>query len=279
MATSNSFGPLISADDLASELGAPDLELIDIRWSLADPTGGRKHYEEGHVPGAVFLDLEADITGAEGAGRHPLPTKEQFQAAMRRAGVNNSDRVVVYDDAGGSVAGRVWWLLRAHGHEAAAVLDGGVQAWTGELEAGIVSPSAGDFVAAEPDRTMWLDFDEVAHRDDGDVLIDVRAPERYSGETEPVDPVAGHIPGARNAFWQTNLAADGRYRSPAELRRRYEELGVTSGKAVVYCGSGVNACQAAIAIERAGLGPVRVYAGSWSDWSRHDDAPVATGTK
>jgi thiosulfate/3-mercaptopyruvate sulfurtransferase len=266
------FGPLISADELT-----PEHRLIDIRWSLADPEGGRKNYEAGHIPGAVFVDLEADITGATGAGRHPLPTREQFQQAMRRAGVNSGDRVVIYDDGGGSVAGRVWWLLRLFGHPGAAVLDGGIQAWRGELEAGTITPNEGDFVAGKPDRTMYLDFDEVAGRDASDVLIDVRAPERYSGETEPIDPVAGHVPGAKNAFWQGNLGGEGRYLSPSELKRRYESIGVKEGNAIVYCGSGVNACQAAIAIERAGLGPVRVYAGSWSDWSRHANASVETG--
>jgi thiosulfate/3-mercaptopyruvate sulfurtransferase len=125
------FGPLISADELATQLGSHDLRLIDIRWSLADPGGGRKAYEAGHIPGAVFVDLEEDITGAEGAGRHPLPTREQFETAMRRAGVGRGDRVVIYDDAGGSVAARVWWLLRLHGHATVAVLDGGMQTWTG----------------------------------------------------------------------------------------------------------------------------------------------------
>jgi thiosulfate/3-mercaptopyruvate sulfurtransferase len=255
----------------------PDAKLIDIRWSLADPEGGRKSYEAGHIPGAVFVDLEQDITGKSGAGRHPLPTREQFQEAMRTAGIDNADRVVVYDDAGGSVAARVWWLLRLFGHDNAAVLDGGVQAWTGELETGSVTPERGDFIADEPDRSMYLAYDEVASREGGDVLIDVRAPERYSGETEPVDPIAGHVPGAKNVFWQRNLGQDGRYLEPEALREKYEALGVTEGNAIVYCGSGVNACQAALAIEQAGLGPVRVYAGSWSDWSRHEGAAIATG--
>lgn len=255
-----------------------DAKLIDIRWALSDPTGGRRAYEAGHIPGAVFVDLEADITGPTGAGRHPLPTQEQFQDAMRRAGIDDGDRVVVYDDSGGSVAARVWWLLRLFGHDDAAVLDGGVRAYTGELESGSVTPTPGNFVAREPDRSMYLTYDEVAHRDAGDVLIDVRAPERYSGQSEPVDPVAGHIPGAVNAPFAGNLGDDGAYLPAAELRRRYEALGVRDGNAIVYCGSGVNACQAAVAIERAGLGRARVYAGSWSDWSAHSGAPVATGS-
>jgi thiosulfate/3-mercaptopyruvate sulfurtransferase len=256
-----------------------DAKLIDIRWSLADPNGGRKAYEAGHIPGAVFVDLEEDITGEQGAGRHPLPTREQLEQAMRRAGIDNDDHVVVYDDGGGSVAGRVWWLLRLFGHDNVSVLDGGVQAYAGELETGANTPEPGDFVAAEPDRAMYLDYDEVSQRSADDVLIDVRAPERYSGRTEPIDPIAGHVPGAKNVAWQENLDPQGKYLSPSELKKRYEALGVTGGNAVVYCGSGVNACQAAIAIERAGLGPARVYAGSWSDWSRHEGAPIATGTE
>lgn len=279
MATSpKSLPPLVDAGEVANTLGRPGVRLIDIRWSLDDPAGGRERYKSGHIPGAVFVDLDKDITAPEGAGRHPLPSREQLEAAMRKAGVNRGDRVIVYDDGGGSVAARLWWLLRAHGHDNVQVLDGGIQAWDGPLDRVAPHVTEGDFVASEPDRSMWLDLDEVSKLGAEDVLIDARAPERYIGETEPVDPVAGHIPGARNAFWQTNLGPDGRYLSKGELRERYEELGVRPGHAVVYCGSGVNACQGVLAVEVAGLGPARLYAGSWSDWCRRPDAPVATGT-
>jgi thiosulfate/3-mercaptopyruvate sulfurtransferase len=271
------FGPLISAEELAGELGGPDLAVIDIRWSLADRGGGRGRYMQAHIPGAVFVDLEEDITGAQGAGRHPLPSAEQLEAAMRRAGVDRGDRVVVYDDAGGSVASRLWWLLRAHGHEKVAVLDGGIDAWRGPLESGVATRPLGDFVALDPDRAMWLDREEVGVRGEDVVLLDVRAPERYAGEIEPVDPLAGHIPGARNAFWQGNLGDDGRFLPADALRARYQALGASGGDVVTYCGSGVNACHAALAVELAGLGPARVYAGSWSDWCSAPDAPVATG--
>lgn len=276
MGPSSSFGPLLSPPELASQLSSEGLRIIDIRWSLADPDGGRARYEQAHIPGAAFVDLDRDITGSTGAGRHPLPTREQFERAMRTAGVRRGDRVVIYDDGGGSVAARVWWLLRVYGHEAAAVLNGGIQAWPGPFESGIVNPVEGDFVAAAIDRSAYLDRNQVAALGSGTVLIDVRAPERYAGETEPVDPVAGHIPGAVNVFWQDNLGPDGRFLPADELRHRYEVVGVGEGGAVVYCGSGVNASQAVLALELARL-PVRLYAGSWSDWCSHEGAPVATG--
>jgi thiosulfate/3-mercaptopyruvate sulfurtransferase len=253
-------GPLISAEELARVLD--DVRVIDMRWSLADPGGGRRGYEAGHIPGAVFLDLDEEITGDEGLGRHPLPTREQFEDAMRNAGVWNDTRVVVYDDGGGSSAGRLWWLLKAFGHEDVAVLDGGLQAWTGELESGTRTYERGDFTAQEIDRSMIATIDEVPT---AGTLLDARAPERYRGETEPVDLIPGHIPGAINVFWQSNLGPDGRFLSPAELRAKYEGF---TGDVVVYCGSGVNACHDVIAMEVAGLKRPRVYAGSYSEWSR-----------
>jgi len=234
-----------------------------MRWSLADPAGGRRGYEAGHIPGAVFVDMDQEITGAEGLGRHPLPTREQFEEAMQRAGVRQGMLVVVYDDSGGSSAGRLWWLLRAYGHTDVALLDGGLQAWGGQLETGTRTYERGDFDATEIDRSTFVTIDEVPG---ADVLIDARAPERYAGEVEPVDPVPGHIPRAHNAFWQDNLSPDGRFKSPDELRALYARFG--DGDAVVYCGSGVNACHDIIAIEVAGLRPARLYPDSYSEWSR-----------
>jgi thiosulfate/3-mercaptopyruvate sulfurtransferase len=253
-------GPLISAEELAGVLS--DVRVIDMRWSLAEPGGGRRGYEAGHIPGAVFVDMDAEITGDEGLGRHPLPAREQFEEAMRNAGVSNDIRVVVYDDGGGSSAGRLWWLLRAFGHSEVALLDGGLQAWAGELETGTRTYERGDFSAKEIDRSMFVTIDELGSES---ALLDARAPERYRGETEPVDPIPGHIPGAVNVFWQTNLGPDGRFLSPDELRARYENFG---DDVVVYCGSGVNACHDVIAMAVAGLRPARVYAGSYSEWSR-----------
>lgn len=271
------FGPLVTPEWLHEHIDDPDLRVVDFRWYL-DGRSGREAYLSGHIPGAVFCDL-ADVTGPHPpGGRHPLPSREQFQAAARAAGIGRRTAVVAYDDASGSNAGRLWWLLRWFGHPAAAVLDGGVQAWGEPLETREVEPPAGDFVAVEPEPGQVLDFEEVAARPPGTVLIDARAPERYRGEQEPVDPKAGHIPGAVNVFWKANLGEDGRYRSPSELRRLYEAAGVGSGeRTVVYCGSGVSAVHDLLALELAGFTGVKLYPGSWSDWADHDEAPVATG--
>jgi thiosulfate/3-mercaptopyruvate sulfurtransferase len=274
----NSFGPIVSAEWLADELDKRDVKVVDLRWYLGDSGKGRKEYESGHIPGAVFVDLDVDISAPTGAGRHPIPSKEQFEEAMRTAGVNKGDQVVAYDDANGSVAGRLWWLLKVHGHENAAVLDGGLQAWKGSLEESAPSVTAGNFEASEPDFSGTLTYEDMRGVDTKKtIVLDARAPERYLGETEPVDPIAGHIPGAKNAEWQGNLGPDGKFLPPEELRRRYSELGVEPGNTVAYCGSGVTSCHDLIAIELAGLGPAKLYAGSWSDWSNRPDAPVATG--
>jgi thiosulfate/3-mercaptopyruvate sulfurtransferase len=266
------FGPLVSAEWLRDHLGDSDLRVIDFRWYLVG-RNGRDEYLRGHIPGAVFVALD-DVTG-EGSGRHPLPTPGQFEAAMRAAGVNNRTRVVVYDDAGGSVAARLWFLLRWFGHEGQAVLDGGLKAWGEPVETEVIV-APGDFSARMPDRSRILDFEDVRGLN-GVPLLDTRAGERYRGETEPVDPKAGHIPGARSAPWAGNLREDGRFKSRQELQERFRELGVEAGQGVVaYCGSGVNACHNLLALELAGIDDARLYAGSWSDWS-HRDAPVATG--
>jgi thiosulfate/3-mercaptopyruvate sulfurtransferase len=193
---------------------------------------------------------------------------------MRKAGIDDNDRVVVYDDAGASVAARLWFLLGWFGHGAQAVLDGGLQAWGKPLETSIAFPAAGSFEARAPDRARILDFDEVC-RLEGVPVLDARAGERYRGEHEPVDPKAGHIPGAVSAPWMDNLGPDGRFKSPEELRERFAALGADD-RAVVYCGSGVNATHHLLAMDVAGLRGGRLYAGSWSDWSNRD-APVATG--
>jgi thiosulfate/3-mercaptopyruvate sulfurtransferase len=269
------LGPLVSAEWLHDHLGEPDLRVIDFRWYLS----GRKgvdEYLEGHIPGAVFVELDA-VTG-EGYGRHPLPSLAEFEEAMRSAGVGEATRVVVYDDTGGSVAARLWFLLRWFGHGAQAVLDGGLPAWAGPLEKQAVTIRRGDFVAHEPDRSRILDFDAV-QRLTGVPLLDSRAGERYRGETEPIDPKAGHIPGARSAPFAGNLREDGRFKPKEVLRERFRALGVQGGdEVVVYCGSGVNACQNLLALELAGITDARLYAGSWSDWSNRD-APVATGSE
>jgi thiosulfate/3-mercaptopyruvate sulfurtransferase len=268
------FGPIVSAEWLRGHLGEPDLRVIDFRWYLLGGKG-RDAYEKGHIPSAVFVDLEM-VTGKVGGGRHPLPTGAQFEQEMQQAGVGAGTKVVAYDDARGSIASRLWFLLRWFGHDSQAVLDGGIGAWAGALETEKPSVARGSFRSNEPDRSQILDFDDVTELA-GVALIDARAGERYRGEKEPVDPKAGHIPGALSAPWTENLGADGRFKSPEQLRARFAELGVDGDHgAVAYCGSGVNATHDLLAMEIAGLKNGRLYAGSWSDWSARD-APIATG--
>ena len=268
------FGPLVDAGWLRKHLSDADLRVIDFRWYLLGRKGPEE-YARGHIPGAVFVELE-DVTGKEGGGRHPLPTAKQFEREMRRAGVSASTKVVVYDDAGASVAARLWFLLGYFGHQAQAVLDGGIGAWGGPLDTAPVSVSPGKFVALPPDPDRVVSFEDVRVLR-GVPIIDARAGERYRGEKEPIDPKAGHIPGALNAPFTENVSADGRLKSPEELRSRYQGLGASDG-AVFYCGSGVNASQHLLAMAVAGLPNARLYAGSWSDWSNRD-APVSTGSK
>jgi len=280
----STFGPLVSPDWLREHVADKDLRIVDFRWYLTGRQG-RDAYLGGHIPGAVFVDLDA-VTG-KGPGRHPLPTKQRFQDEMRRAGISDSTRVVVYDDAGGSIAARLWFLLGWFGHSGQAVLDAGLQGWGQPLETDVQAVRTGSFKARSPQRTRIQDFEQVKRLSQaahggaraGRVLIDARVGERYRGEREPIDPKKGHIPGAVSAPWIDNLDADARFKTPDELRRRYEALGVdgTNG-AVVYCGSGVNACHDLLALELAGFSDVRLYEGSWSDWSSRD-APVATGDK
>ena len=268
----DSFGPLVNGAWLKGHLGDRDLRVIDLRWYL-DGRSGRDAYRAGHIPGAAFVDLEREITAAEGPGRHPIPSPAQFQAAMRRAGVSGSSRVLIYDDQGGYSAARLWWLLRYHGHPAAAILDGGIGAWEGELEPGEEAVAPGAFESAEPDPSMVIDRDGVL-RAAGAVLFDARAAERYRGDLEPIDAKAGHIPGALNVPWRSNLGDDWRFLPAADLRARY--AAGEGREVIVYCGSGVSAAVDLLALEVAGIRGPRLYEGSWSDWSRQE-LPVATG--
>ena len=270
-----SFGPLVSAEWLHEHLADPDLRIIDFRWYLLDRSG-HDEYLLGHIPGAAFMDLDV-VTGREGGGRHPLPTAAQFEHAMQEAGVSSSSRVVVYDDATAApTAARLWFLLGLFGHRAQAVLDGGLQAWGSRLEREEPRVDPGDFRSAAPHMSRVLDCQGVGVLS-GVPLIDARLGERYRGEKEPIDPKAGHIPGALNLPYAATVGPDGRFKSPGELRRLFQSLGATDG-AVFYCGSGVNASQQLLAMEIAGLPNARLYAGSWSDWSNRD-LPVATGSE
>lgn len=279
-----STGPLVTADDLARRLDAPDVVVADVRWYL-DGRSGRDAYEAGHLPGAVFVDLDTVLAAAPetGAGRHPLPDPGVFAGSLGRLGIPDDALVVAYDDAGGAVAARLWWMLRAIG-QPAAVLDGGIAAWTGPLETG---PGAERPVVART-PVPWptegrVDADGAAAISEGrapGVLLDARAAERFCGEHEPIDPRAGHIPGARNAPFADNLdAATGRFRPADELRATYEELlaGADPSTVVAYCGSGVTACHTLLALEIAGLEGGRLFPGSWSAWSSRSDRPIETG--
>ncbi|HEY8479159.1 MAG TPA: sulfurtransferase [Spirillospora sp.] len=253
--------------------------LLDARWHLGGPPG-IESYRRGHLPGAVFVDLDRDVAGPPGpAGRHPLPEPADFEAAMRRAGVSQDSLVVVYDDADSTVAARVWWSLRYFGHERVRVLDGGYRAWT---EAGCAVSTdepdvkPGDFVA-RPGRLPVLDAEGAAELAKAGVLLDARAAERYRGEQEPVDPVAGHIPGARNAPTLGNVGVDGRFLPPELLRERFAKLGATDASDVgAYCGSGVTAAHEILALHLAGI-PAALYVGSWSNWVADPSNPIATG--
>ncbi|SFW90025.1 thiosulfate/3-mercaptopyruvate sulfurtransferase [Amycolatopsis australiensis] len=275
--------PLISTTDLAAALAGPAGDrpvVLDVRWRLAGPPGAES-YREGHVPGAVFVDLDRALAGEPGeGGRHPLPDPADLQRDLRAAGVRAGGRVVVYDDADGSVAARAWWLLRWAGHEEVAVLDGGYAAWTAGGHAVSTEPARpepGD-VTVRPGAMPVLDADEAAALARDGLLLDARAKPRYTGETEPVDPRAGHIPGAVNAPFAGHTTGEGRWRSPEELAARFTELGLRPGEPVgAYCGSGVTASSVVLALELAGHPGAALYAGSWSHWSRDPSRPAATG--
>jgi thiosulfate/3-mercaptopyruvate sulfurtransferase len=275
-------GPLVQAADLGHLLaGGRHVVVADVRWYL-DGRSGREAFEAGHLPGAVFVDLDEVLAGppGTGAGRHPLPDPGVFAGALGRLGIPADALVVAYDDAGGTVAARLWWMLRAAGQQA-AVLDGGIAAWTGPLETGV--GAARPTVARAP--VMWpagalADADAVAAVSEGrapGVLLDARAEERFRGEVEPIDPRAGHVPGAHSAPATSILdPTTGRLLPADALRSRLEPL-AGGGGVIAYCGSGVTSCHLLLALEVAGLPAGRLFPGSWSEWSGRRDRPVATG--
>ncbi|MEU3526587.1 sulfurtransferase [Streptomyces sp. NPDC038707] len=276
---------IITASELASALtGDHPPVLLDVRWqlSLARAAGapafdGRAEYAAGHLPGAVFVDLDRELAGAPGpGGRHPLPDLGEFGAAMRRAGVSAGRPVVVYDGGQGWAAARAWWLLRWTGHPDVRVLDGGLPSWRGELSTEVPPPAEGDFTPA-PAAGGLLDADGAAALAGTGVLLDARAGERYRGEVEPVDRVGGHIPGAVSAPTTENVGPDGRFLPAAELKDRFKALGVSEDTEVgVYCGSGVSGAHEVLALAVAGI-PAALYVGSWSEWSSDPSRPVAVG--
>ena len=277
---------LVSARALHDELaaGAGDLVLLDVRWALG-VTDGHEQYLAGHLPGAVFVDLETELAAppSPARGRHPLPDPADLEAAARRWGVHAGSRVVAYDAVGATSAARAWWLLRWAGLTDVRLLDGGLGAWTGEglaLETGEVVPVPGDVVLS-PGALPTLTPDDAAHlaSSGGGLLLDARAGERFRGEVEPVDPRAGHVPGAVSAPTTGNLGPDGRFLDEAALRARFATLGVRPGSKEpvgVYCGSGVTAAHEAAALATIGV-EAALFAGSWSQWSNDETRPVATG--
>jgi thiosulfate/3-mercaptopyruvate sulfurtransferase len=281
-------GPLTSVAELADALaGDAPPTLIDVRWRPDGPPGIDR-YRSGHLPGAVYVDLDAQLAGPPGSGgRHPLPAAADFEADMRAAGVRARGSVVVYDDADATIAARAWWLLRYFGYERVRVLDGGFGAWqaAGEpVSTEDVAADPGDF-AAEPGHLPVLDAAAAAEVARSGILLDARAPARYRGETEPIDPVAGHIPGALSAPTAENVDSGGLFRSVAELQARFADLGIDAGSSDVggdshvvgaYCGSGVTAAHEVLALELAGI-PAALYVGSWSGWITDPARPVATG--
>jgi thiosulfate/3-mercaptopyruvate sulfurtransferase len=260
--------------------GGP-VRVLDVRWWLDRPDG-RPAFREGHVPGARYADLDTQLAehGNPAAGRHPLPSRETLQAAVRDWGIDDGDTVVVYDDVANLASGRAWWVLRDAGIADVRVLDGALAAWTDagfDLEEGDAPAVRPGTAVVSPGTLPVLGIDDVLDHARTGLLLDARAGERFRGEVEPMDPRAGHIPGAVSAPTTQNNDESGRFRSPDELRERFAALGAEPGATVgVYCGSGVSAAHEAIALSLAGYRPV-LYPGSWSQWSQHPDRPVATG--
>ncbi len=277
---------IISPAELDRSLDEKNWAVIDCRFSLADPPRGRADYLRSHIAGAVYAHLEEDLSGAivrGRTGRHPLPAADVFSRTLSCWGIDAGTQVVVYDDAGGAIAARLWWMLNWVGHDAVALLDGGWQAWTRAgypVRTGEESRVERPFAAAV---RPWLaaSAGEVAsiRSDPAYRLLDARSGARYRGETEPIDPVAGHIPGATSAPYEDNLDPDGIFLPPGALRRRFEKLlgGVPPGNVVCYCGSGVTAAHDLLAIAHAGFGKSRLYAGSWSEWITDPNRPIARG--
>jgi thiosulfate/3-mercaptopyruvate sulfurtransferase len=275
---------LVTTHELAQHLADPQWVVFDVRHDLMDPERGRRAYAKAHVPGAYFLHVDDDLSGKKTGknGRHPLPDIEDFAARMNERGVTPQTQVVVYDDLGGNFAVRLWWMLRWLGHERVALLDGGYPLWEREgrqVTKDVPPPRKGAFVP-RPREGATVDLDYVAeHREDPALkLIDARAAERFKGLQEPIDPVAGHIPGAVNRFWQKNLRPDGLFKAPEQLRKEYMEfLGATAPEQAVHmCGSGVTSCHNMFAMELAGIPAGRLYAGSWSEWCADPARPIAT---
>ncbi|WP_066174016.1 sulfurtransferase [Bacillus marinisedimentorum] len=271
---------IVPAEWLYQHLHDSQVIAVDCRFDLGDPSKGERDFKEGHIPGAVYFDLEKDLSGpaAKHGGRHPLPDIEQFSDKLGEAGIGNDTLVVAYDDQGSAMASRLWWLLRYMGHNRVKVLDGGFAAWK---EAGFAVET--DEAKHPPQRfvpavksELTADMEEVKSRlhGTGTVIIDSREPERYAGRTEPIDPVAGHIPGAVNHFWKNLLRDDNTWRQASVIERQFGQVD-REKEIIVHCGSGVTACPNILALSESGYTNVKLYPGSWSDWCSYEDNPIA----
>jgi thiosulfate/3-mercaptopyruvate sulfurtransferase len=284
------FTTLITAEQLVEFRANNPAVIIDCRHDLMDAQAGKNAYDAGHIAGAVFANLDTDLSGAkydEGGvflGRHPLPKTDALLAALRRFGINDDTQVVAYDAHGGMFAARLWWLLRSIGHTQVAVLDGGIAAWIAAgqtLQTEVASNTAGN-IDVKSSLTKQVNVQTVLQNLQADVdvklqVVDARAADRFRGENETMDPVGGHIPGAKNRFFKDNLQADGRFKSAEQLRQDWESLISDPTKAVMQCGSGVTACHNLLALEAAGMSGAALYPGSWSEWCSDNTRPVATG--
>jgi thiosulfate/3-mercaptopyruvate sulfurtransferase len=281
------FKTTIDVAALKVLIGLPAVAVLDCRFDLAAPAAGRQAYLRQHIPTARYADLNRDLSGPPSAssGRHPLPQPERIAARLAELGVGDASQVVAYDDANGSIAARAWWLLRWLGHERVAVLDGGFKAWVaagGALESGEPPrpPPASAFTPrVEPSAVVTTAELIEALKSPQNLLVDARAAERFTGAVEPLDPVAGHVPGAVNHPFSANLNSDGRFLPPTQLKRQWLErlAGTPPAKVTAMCGSGVTACHNLLALEMADLKGAKLYAGSWSEWIRDPKRPVARG--
>lgn len=279
------FSTLISVADLAAHVGTPDWLVVDCRFELGKPAVGEAAYAAGHIPGAVYAHLDRDLASpiTPTTGRHPLPDPEEFARTLGRWGLTRDTQVIAYDADAGAYAARLWWLLRWAGHAKSAVLDGGFRAWTqaGQPISTEVPARKPTRYTVTPDRSMWLDASQVAAsvRDSRWRLLDARAPERFAGEVEPIDPVAGHVPGAVNLPFMGNLSTDARFLAADQLRARFAQVQgpVDDGHTIAMCGSGVTACHLLLAMEAAGKPGAKLYAGSWSEWIRDPSRPTEKG--
>ncbi len=278
---------LISASELAARIDDPKVVVVDCRHDLMNLEAGREAYAAGHIPGAVFGDMEHALSGekrgADGQfrGRHPLPERGALIETLRSWGINDDTQVVAYDAHGGMYAARLWWLLRWVGHPAVAVLDGGMAAWQAlglPLSAETPVKARGSLAEREPLVRTVTAGEVLANIGTGErQVVDARAPDRFRGENETIDPVGGHIPGAKNRFFKDNLQADGRFKDAAQLKADFAPLFADPARAVMQCGSGVTACHNLLALELAGMPGAALYPGSWSEWCADPARPVATG--